>query len=333
MESKFQELVIEQIKLDESNPRIQRYLQEYGNEISSEGIALALNTSSDNSGNSYDTLCESIRVSKGIIHPILVNHQENGDYVVIEGNTRLQIYKEFKETDPDGPWGTIMCIVYEQLTPAEIDGIRLQSHLVGPRDWDAYSKAKYLNQLSNVDYLPMSTIISYCGGKAGEINKLIRAYNDMEKFYSPLVHKAGQTVDPREFSKFSELQSKGLLEVIASQNFTKQDFAQWVFDDRIDTAMNVRKLRYILVNKSAREKFLKSNITEAEKLLNIEQTSSPVDLSIYELANELKKRIINISRIETKNLKTGDGGYDKYKDDLIDLKQELDDLISDITEE
>ena len=113
----------------------------------------------------------------------------------------------------------------------------------------------------------------------------------MEKFYSPLVHKAGQTVDPREFSKFSELQNKGLLEVLASQNFTKQDFAQWVFDDRIDTAMNVRKLRYILVNKNAREKFLKSNITEAEKLLNVEQTSNPVDLSIYELEQIFSKRI------------------------------------------
>lgn len=329
----FEKLSIDIVELDKENPRIQRYLQEYGDNVTAEGIALALNTSGDNSGNSYDTLKESIRVSKGIIHPILVNHQADGKYIAIEGNTRLQIYKEFRDLDPDGPWNEIICIVYECLSRSEIDGIRLQSHLVGPRDWDAYSKAKYLNQLSNVDYLPMSAIISYCGGKAGEINKLINAYNDMERYYSPLVINAGQTVDPREFSKFSELQSRGLLEVLNAQGFTKEDFAKWTFEDRINTAQDVRKLRYILVNKNAREKFLSSNIVEAEKLLNVESVVNPDEYSLYELVNELKKKIINISRMETKNLTSGEGKYRKYKDDLIDLKQELDDLIADIIEE
>lgn len=331
----FKELNIDDIKLDLNNPRIQRYIQEYGEDgVTAEGIALALNTSGDMSTNTYDILRESIRVSKGVIHPIIVNHQANGEYIVIEGNTRVQIYKELRDGDQQSKiWDTIMSVVYEQLLPSEIDAIRLQTHLVGPRDWDAYSKAKYLNHLSNVDYMPMSQIVSFCGGKAAEINKLISAYNDMEKYYVPIVDEAGQPVDPREFSKFAELQNKGILQVLNATKFGKKDFAKWVFEGNIDTAQNVRKLRYILINKAAREKFLTSTISEAEKLLNATEYPSPKGMTISQLVIELKNKIMNISRIETRNLKSGEGEYGRLRDDMLDLKTELDDLILDIKED
>ena len=126
--------------------------------------------------NSYSVLKESIKVNGGIINPIIVNRYPDGQLVVIEGNTRVQIYKEFVESDPDGPWKSIIAIVYDNLPDYKIHAIRLQTHLVGPRDWDAYSKAKYLHQLSDIDKMPMATIISFCGGKTQEIRKLIDAY-------------------------------------------------------------------------------------------------------------------------------------------------------------
>ena len=276
MEQSFIKLKISDIELDVENPRIQRYIQEFGDNITAEGIALALNDSGDTSSSTYETLRESIRVNKGIIHPIIVNHQKDGKYVVIEGNTRVQIYRELKEYDQSSKvWDSIICVVFEELSQQDIDAIRLQSHLVGPRDWDAYAKAKYLNRLSNVDYMPMSSLISFCGGKAAEINKLIKAYNDMENYYVPLVDEAGQTVNPREFSTFAELQNKSILQTLAATGFSKNDFAKWVFEGNIDTAQNVRKLRYILINKAAREKFLRTTVTEAEKILNAENRKEP----------------------------------------------------------
>ena len=176
-------LDINEIELDINNPRIKQWLEMYKDEaLTSEAIALALSASSGSSVTStYTTLKESIRVNKGIINPIIVNRYPDGRMVVIEGNTRLQIYKEFAEIDPNGPWKKIIAIIYDQLSDEKIHAIRLQSHLVGPRDWDAFSKAKYLNQLCNIDKLPMSMIISYCGGKKTEIQKLIDAYSDMVK--------------------------------------------------------------------------------------------------------------------------------------------------------
>ena len=156
-------LPISKVNLDVDNPRIKHFLDIYKDNITAEQIALALSdSSSSDSSTTYKALRDSIKASRGIIHPIVVNHEPNGKYVVIEGNTRLQIYKDFSFYEPDGPWKEIVSLVYENLTPTEKHEIRLQSHLVGPREWDPYSKAKYLWELSEVEHLPMNMIISMC---------------------------------------------------------------------------------------------------------------------------------------------------------------------------
>ena len=144
--STYEILPIEKLTLDLHNPRIRQYMDMYGDNVTAEGIALALSGSgSSDSTTSFSSLKESIRVHRGIIHPIIVNHATADDkYIVIEGNTRLQIYKDFYRKTQDDIWKEIRCIVYENLEKNEVDAIRLQSHLVGPRDWDPYSKAKYL---------------------------------------------------------------------------------------------------------------------------------------------------------------------------------------------
>ena len=84
------ELKIDEIELDKSNPRISNYLELYDeNEMTSDTMALLLGTTTD----ACASLRESIRENGGIVHPIIVNHFSDGRYVVIEGNTRLQIYR------------------------------------------------------------------------------------------------------------------------------------------------------------------------------------------------------------------------------------------------
>ena len=271
----YMKLPIDSVQLDLNNPRIKQWLEIYGDDITSEGIALALSASSGGSSSStYISLKESIRVNRGIINPIIVNRNADGQLVVIEGNTRLQIYKEFHQSDPDGPWGEIIAIVYDNLPNEEIHAIRLQTHLVGPREWDPFSKAKYLHQLSHIDKLPMAMIISFCGGKAAEINKLINAYIDMVSFYIPYVEESGMDPDPREFSKFSELQNKSVQQALIVHKYTKSDFAKWVVNGNIDNAQNVRKLPAVLATPAAREAFLKSNISDAVKFLHIPEADS-----------------------------------------------------------
>lgn len=331
----YMKLPIEQIELDLENPRIKQWLEIYGEDITSEGIALALSASSGTSSTStYSALKESIKVNKGIINPIIVNKNADGKLIVVEGNTRLQIYKEFAIADPEGPWNEIIAIVYDSLPVEQIHAIRLQTHLVGPREWDPFSKAKYLNQLSNIDKLPMSMIISFCGGKSTEIRKLIDAYTDMTKYYFKKADEAGIDPDPREFSKFAELQNRSIKEALVVHHFTEEDFATWVINGNIDNAQNVRKIPAILSNTTARTVFLNSTISEAMKYLNVPQSGS-VDLStvsMYELAVELTGRFRNIEHKEWKALKN-DPRYEDRKNDLRVLFDELSDLIHDIEED
>lgn len=325
-------LSIDEVELDINNPRIQQYLEMYGDDITSDGIALALNGSSGaSSTSSYQTLKESIRVNGGIINPIIVNKFPDGRLVVIEGNTRLQIYKEFALADPEGPWKEIIAIVYDDLPETEIHAIRLQTHLVGPRDWDPFSKAKYLNQLSNIDKLPMATIISFCGGKKAEIEKLISAYTDMVTFYFPIAETAEMDPDPREFSKFSELQNTSIKQALAVHKFDRTDFAKWVVNGNIDTAQNVRKLPVILANSVAREVFLKSTISEAEKYINSSGKGAKnlSEATMDELVSELIKRCRNIEFSYIKQLRD-DPRFEDKKNRIIELETEIKDVISEV---
>lgn len=91
MMSTYIEIPVEDIELDKSNPRIARGIAYYGENITSETMALLLGSTSE----ACASLRESIRENGGIIHPIVVNKRTGNSYVVIEGNTRLQIYKDF----------------------------------------------------------------------------------------------------------------------------------------------------------------------------------------------------------------------------------------------
>ena len=327
------ELPIEQVELDYKNPRIQNYLEIYGDKVTAEGIALALMASgSTDPSASYNSLQESIRVNKGIINPIIVNHESSGKYVVIEGNTRVQIYKEFLKKEPDGPWNKILALVHENLPIETIHAIRLQAHLVGPRDWDPFSKAKYLNELSNKEHLPMTTIISYCGGKASEIRKYIDAYNDMEEFYFPYIDEKGYDRDVKEFSKFAEFQNKGVKQAVINHGFSKNDFSKWVAEGKFGIAQDVRKLPAIMNNEKARAAFIEKDISEAMKYIAVTKTDDLSKYTMDQLVVELTARIRNIEFKEVKHLRN-DKIYQNQKNNLIDLDNELSELLHDCGEE
>ena len=332
---RYMELPIESVELDVNNPRIKQYLEIYDN-ITCEGIALALSASGGTGSTSaHAALKESIKVNRGLINPIIVNNSTaTNQMTVIEGNTRLQIYKEFKESDPTGPWNTIIAIVYDDLSSEQIHAIRLQTHLVGPRDWDPYSKAKYLHQLSDIEKLPMNTIISYCGGKGQEIRKLIDAYIDMDKYYMSPAEEMGIDPDVREFSKFAELQNSSVKQALMAHGFTKRDFATWVMKGNIDSAQNVRKIPAILANRRAKEEFLKSNISEAVKYLNADEKTNKIvaTLSMDDLVVEVTKRIKRIEWSEIKGLRNNPNCAPQ-KENLMDLLDELTDLIKEIQED
>ena len=324
-----QKLPTTSINLDKENPRIKHYLEQY-KEISSELIALALSdNSSEGSSTTYHSLRDSIKESRGIIHPIVVSHEPDDSYVVIEGNTRLQIYREFEKNGMPGNWSEIIALVYEKLDDEEKHKIRLQSHLVGPREWDPYSKAKYLFYLSEVEGKNMNTIISMCGGNGSDIKKSIDAYKYMVGFYKPYTKERGMDFDVSEYSKFKEHENSKIKSSIEKRNFEVNEFAKWVANRNVNKAQGVRLIPQIMRNEEALKAFLREDISAAEKVLHAVELAS-ADLSEYPydvLASALYKRLFDFPVGEIQNLANDENYSDKLWK-LQYLKEKLDFVLS-----
>lgn len=271
--SEFSRMVpVEEIELDRSNPRIRKFLEIYVSDPTPEQIFLALGAGNDDEGESqnaptFQKLKQSIITNGGIIQPVILNQRENGTLVCIEGNTRVALYKDFLKRETPGTWNKIPAIVHEGIDDARVHAIRLQAHLVGPRPWDPYSKAKYLHFLRHKELLPFATIIDFCGGRQSEVATFIDAYEDMEAFYRPLIEEDGE-FDTTRFSGFVELQKPGVKAEIAKAGHDLTDFATWIRDEKIFPLRMVRVLPRILRNPKAHEIFLKNGARAAEMVLN-----------------------------------------------------------------
>lgn len=306
----FQLLPVNEISLDVANPRIAKWIEMYGGDISAEHMSLALGAGDDSDGEggtTFHSLREAIRTSGGIIHPILVNREEDGRLLVIEGNTRTLIYREFLEQGARGDWERIPAMVYEGLETNEADGIRLQAHLVGPRAWDPYSKAKYLDHLRNSEHLTFSQIVDFCGGRRREVEDYIAAYHEMEAHYRPLLESDDQ-FDPSRFSSFVEFQRPRVKQAVLNEGFTATDFAQWVRDHLLAPQNTVRSLPRILPHPNAKDVFLKDGAQEAMKLLDVPSPDQALkDAPLQELAREISRRVLNMKYGELQRLRSGIG--------------------------
>jgi hypothetical protein len=329
-QGKHQLVPVNEIVLDKSNPRIALWLEMYKGEPTPEQIHQALGAGVDDKegqgGTKYSTLKNSIQTNGGIIQPVLLNVLPDGTKVCIEGNTRVCLYKTFREQKVKGSWGEIPAIIYTNLDEEEIDAIRLQAHLVGPRQWDPYSKAKYLTILRNKENLPFSKLVDYCGGSQKAVRESIDAYADMEMFYRPLCGSEGD-FDPRRFSGFVELQKNNVKTALSQTGFDISDFAGWILDRKIDPLNTVRALPRILKDKNAQQIFLKKGATEAIKVLERPELSKALqEATLAQLSQALTEAINKVPYPQFLEFKKNPSS-DTYQA-LIDIQETLNEFIS-----
>lgn len=326
-------VAIDKVELDLSNPRIARVLEIFDPaKVNSEQIALALGAGEGQEGETYTTyysLKESIRSHGGLIQPIIVNRQADGRLVVIEGNTRLQIFREFLRDGVAGTWDKIPAAIYDGLDAKSIDAIRLQAHLVGPRPWDPYSKARYLNHLRNSSHMTFEQIVEFCGGRRRQVAEYIQAFNDMEAYYRPTL-SSSDSFDPTRFSSFVELQRPNVQSAVVTAGFTKGDFAKWVIDGLIGRQENVRQLPRILESEKARKVFLADGAQEALKVLEVPPTdASLAQATLAQLAQELQRRLARLEWRDFQSMKSDSRNDSRTA--LVDAKAQLDEIVTSLT--
>lgn len=323
------------IELDRSNPRIRNWLDMY-EDPTPEQIFQALGAGSDDDGGessttTFEKLRQSIITNGVVTIPVILNKTQDGRLVCIDGNTRVAIYRDFVAQGKTGNWGSIPAIVHEGLDEAGVDAVRLQVHLVPPRGWEPYAKAKYLHYLRNEEHQPFSAIVDYAGGRKKEILESITALEDMERYYRPLIPSDGN-FDTKKFSGFVELQKPGIKEAIFDAGFSVSDFARWIYDERLYPLNMVRRLPRILRNDEARKVFLKlpadgGGARNAEKLLERPDLGKALtDADVGTLARALNIRILKMPFAESNALKQDPGG--DAAQELLQAYENLRDLLS-----
>lgn len=260
----------------------------------------------------------------------LSNKTDDDRHVVIEGNTRLQIYREFLSEGHNGNWSTILAVVHDNLDAKSIDAIRLQAHLVGPRPWEPYSKARYLRHLRNSEHLTLDQIVEFCGGRRRQVLDLIDAFQDMEQHYRHQLDSDAD-FDASRFSAFVEYQRPNVQAAVVNSGFSKDDFARWVMDGLISPLNTVRQLPRILVNPEARNVFLNEGAKAATKVLEQPPQNASLDgATLMQLSSEFARRIGQLPFNDVQRIKRSPDG-DEFGS-LLDAKLLLDDLFQSLSD-
>lgn len=123
-------------------------------------------------------LVQSIRANGGLIDPLLIR---DGDFVVLEGNSRLAAYRLLAERSPV-KWGKVKC----KLLPKSVGGDDIfallgEYHIIGKKDWAPYEQAGYLYRRHVRHGVDPSKMASEVGLSSKAVNYLIEVYGFMVK--------------------------------------------------------------------------------------------------------------------------------------------------------
>ncbi len=266
------QIKVDKLELDELNPRISFFRDnQVTDSLTEDQIIFAL---TNKKPEAFRKLRDSIHNNKGIVYPIWIEPlrgQSGGEYKVIEGNTRVVIYQQLQKEEPheDG-WKTILCnILPHEINEEQKNFIRLQSHLRGTTEWDAYEKAKYLYKLWQEDGWSINRLEKQTKMTEKQIKENIEAYKIMEEQYLPT-----HADDPNEVSKFSYfveyVKDKKLQRLMEKGSKSIKNFCDWIADkEKIPTGQDVRRLRDIFDNEDAKNAFIAKGFDSAMQILEV----------------------------------------------------------------
>ena len=89
---------------------------------------------------SVKNLVPEIKRHGGLMDPILVRRDT---MEVIEGNSRLAVYRQLDQRNEEGEWELIPCYIVSNLTDDQQVAFLNQIHVKGKTTWSAYEKANF----------------------------------------------------------------------------------------------------------------------------------------------------------------------------------------------
>jgi hypothetical protein len=216
----------------------------------------------------------SIEANGGLIDPLMVR---DGDFVVLEGNSRLAAYRMLKKKDPI-KWSMVKC----RLLPSNISDDAVfkllgQYHIIGRKDWSPFEQAGYLYRRIKDSGIKPEALATEMGLSGPKTRKMVEVYEFM---------KSHNAIDPSNWSYYEEyLKSRSIGKARNEFPVLDETIVNQIKTGEITQAIDIRhKLEPItkVTNHKKRKKLISDLITGISSLDSCfeeaEQTGINTDL-------------------------------------------------------
>ena len=195
----------------------------------------------------------SIESNGGLIDPLIVR---DGDFTVLEGNSRLAAYRLLCRTDAI-KWGKVKC----KVLPADINDDAIfallgQYHIIGRKDWDPFEQANYLFRRHQQTRLPIEYMAQELGISKQKAKKMI----DVIKFMIE-----NDDLNKRHWSHYEEyLKNSGIKKYRETNPNIDETIVEAIKTDTIKEASDMRKLGDIAKVGDRQTKKIMQKISDGE---------------------------------------------------------------------
>lgn len=153
------------------NPRIYSAVQRPGTEPTQDEIFDRLKKLDH-----VKQLIQSIRANGGLTDPMLVR---DGDFVVLEGNSRLAAYRVLARND-DVQWRRAKVrLLPSDISESLVFALLGEYHIIGRKDWAPYEQAGYLYRRNEIHGVSAKNMAQEMGLPERRVNHLINTYRFM----------------------------------------------------------------------------------------------------------------------------------------------------------
>ena len=241
---------------------------------------------------SVKNLRPEVKRHGGLIEPILVRHDT---MEVIEGNSRLAVYRQLHQEKFEGEWELIPCEIVSCLTDEQQAAFLNQIHVKGKTSWSAYEKANFayvrkergwnVDQLANLFGESKATIRTRV-----KVIEMMKRNKDNERSHFSYYDVLVRTADIAEARKKEGLDGFLLTKI---KNFGPDD------EDSEFTAQELRKkLPVILKKPQMLKRYINSDIglDEAYQLSKISQVEEKIKQARNLLDGVSRQEIVQLEQ-------------------------------------
>jgi len=241
------------LKLDPTNPRIAYELMTRKGPQTQETLRNILWENDD-----VKKLKRAIEQNGGLVEAIIISGK---DGTVLEGNCRLTSYLVLLEETQDPKWKNIRArILPPDVTRDTVDELLGELHIVGKNQWSPFEQAHHLYKMHKKGYTNDQLAQQFRMSKS-YVNAKLRAYKMLAETYLAKAQKAKKEVKDlsRSWSWFEEFYKKCKPSAPGKENSERivdgpdleQKFCDWMLNDQLPKAEDVRRLYDCLTDKKA----------------------------------------------------------------------------------